>query len=119
MYQTIGISLVHKSKHQTNQRWREKRYVDKNDFDASIARHENMLGNGGENHYDLLFPENISSPRRRRELRILICFHFWNGNVLDRNPVFCNGNNVRNCGQFLNEDKDVDRDRDKFINMKF
>uniref|UniRef100_A0A3Q7IU33 Uncharacterized protein n=1 Tax=Solanum lycopersicum TaxID=4081 RepID=A0A3Q7IU33_SOLLC len=26
MYQTIGISLVHKSKHQTNQRYREQRY---------------------------------------------------------------------------------------------
>nr|YP_010758293.1 hypothetical chloroplast RF1 [Platanus orientalis]QWK41156.1 hypothetical chloroplast RF1 [Platanus x hispanica]WEW63656.1 hypothetical chloroplast RF1 [Platanus orientalis] len=118
MYQTIGISLVHKSKHQTNQRYREKRCIDKNDFEGFIARHENMLGNGDENHYDLLVPENISSPRRRRELRILTCFHFLNGNVLDRNPVFCNGNNVKNCGQFLNEDKHLDRDTNKLINMK-
>ncbi|TMW81479.1 hypothetical protein EJD97_009366, partial [Solanum chilense] len=36
MYQTIGISLVHKSKHQTNQRYREQRYVDKKNFDEFI-----------------------------------------------------------------------------------
>ncbi|KAJ4973764.1 hypothetical protein NE237_006938 [Protea cynaroides] len=117
MYQTIGISLVHKSKQQTNQRYREKRYIDKNSFDKSIARYENILGDWSENHYDLLVPENLLSLRRRRELRILIYFHFKNGNALDRNLVFWNGNNnVRNCNQFWDEDKDINRD--KFINMK-
>ncbi|XP_043697201.1 protein TIC 214-like isoform X3 [Telopea speciosissima] len=116
MYQTISISLVHKSKQQTNQRYREKRYIDKNDFDGSIARYEKMVGGGSENYYDLLVPETILSPKRRRELRILICFNFKNGNALDRNLIFWNGNNVRNCGKFWNENKDVDRD--KFINMK-
>nr|YP_010258756.1 putative chloroplast RF19 [Heliciopsis lobata]UIX22919.1 putative chloroplast RF19 [Heliciopsis lobata] len=116
MYQTISISLVHKSKQQTNQRYREKRYIDKNDFDECIARFKNVVGGGSENYYDLVVPENILSPRRRRELRILICFNFKNGNALDRNLIFWNGNNVRNCGKFLNENKDVDRD--KLINIK-
>nr|YP_009970596.1 hypothetical chloroplast RF19 [Sinopora hongkongensis]QHD18690.1 Ycf1 [Sinopora hongkongensis]QNE87786.1 hypothetical chloroplast RF19 [Sinopora hongkongensis] len=118
MYQTIGISLVHNSKCQTNGRYREKRYVDENYFDGSIAQHRKMLVNGDENHYDLLVPENILSPRRRREFRILICFNSGNRNVMDRNPVFFNDNNVRNCGPFLDEDKHIDTDINKFIQFK-
>nr|QID91461.1 hypothetical chloroplast RF19 [Cercidiphyllum japonicum] len=117
MYQTISISLVHKSKHQTNQRYLEKRYVDK--FDKSIARHQRITGNSDKNHYDLLVPENILSPRRRRELRILICFNSKNRNGIYRNPVFCNVNNVKNCGQFLDESKYLDRDKNKLIKLKF
>nr|YP_009428853.1 hypothetical chloroplast RF1 [Decaisnea insignis]ARX79380.1 hypothetical chloroplast RF1 [Decaisnea insignis] len=119
MYQTIAISLVHKSKYQTNRRCREKRNVDKNGFDESIARHERLGGNRDENHYDLLVPENISSPRRRRELRILICLNSGNVNILARNPVFCTENNVRNCGQFLDEDTHLDIDTNKLIKFKF
>nr|YP_011032488.1 Ycf1 protein [Caryodaphnopsis laotica]WRH34665.1 Ycf1 protein [Caryodaphnopsis laotica]WRH34746.1 hypothetical chloroplast RF19 [Caryodaphnopsis laotica]WRH34827.1 Ycf1 protein [Caryodaphnopsis laotica] len=115
MYQTIGISLVHNNKYQTNGRYREKRYVDDHFFNGSIAQHQKMLVNGDENHYDLLVPENILSPRRRRELRILICFNSGNRNVMDRNPVFFN---VRNCGQFLDEDKHIDTDINKFIQFK-
>nr|QNQ65642.1 hypothetical chloroplast RF1 [Tetracentron sinense] len=115
MYQTIGISLVHKSKHKMNRRYREKGYVDKNDFDES---NERIVGNGNENQYDLFVPENISSPRRRRELRILICFNSRNRNVVDRNPVFCNGTNVKNCSQFLDENKHLDIDTNKFIKLK-
>nr|YP_009234782.1 hypothetical chloroplast RF1 [Sabia yunnanensis]AMD08499.1 hypothetical chloroplast RF1 [Sabia yunnanensis] len=118
MYQTIGISLVHKSKHQTNQECREKIYVDKNDFDKSIARHERVVGNQDENYYDSLVPEKILSSRRRREFRILICFNSENGNAGDRNSVFCNGNYVRNCSQFLDKDKHLDTDPIKYINMK-
>nr|WCH58615.1 hypothetical protein RF1 [Chunia bucklandioides] len=117
MYQTISISLVHKNKHQTNQRCREKRYVDKKNF--AIARHQKRTGNSDKNHYDLLVPENILSPRRRRELRILICFNSKNRNGIDRNPVFCNMNNVKNCGQFLDESKHLDRDQNKLIKLKF
>nr|YP_010158823.1 putative chloroplast RF19 [Helicia nilagirica]QRG31090.1 putative chloroplast RF19 [Helicia nilagirica] len=116
LYQIISISLVHKSKQQTNQRYREKGYIDKNDFDGCVGRYENMVGGRSENYYNLLVPENILSTRRRRELRILICFNFKNGNALDRNLIFWNGNNVRNCGKVWNENKDVNRD--KFINMK-
>nr|YP_010689209.1 hypothetical chloroplast RF1 [Exbucklandia tonkinensis]WBR74226.1 hypothetical chloroplast RF1 [Exbucklandia tonkinensis]WQM21744.1 hypothetical chloroplast RF1 [Exbucklandia tonkinensis] len=108
MYQTLSISLVHKSK---NQRCREN--VDKNNFYKSIARHQRITGNSDKNHYDLLVPENILSPRRRRELRILICFNSKNRNGIDRNPVFCNVNNVKNCGPFLDESKHLDRDKKK------
>nr|YP_010349308.1 Ycf1 protein [Chloranthus angustifolius]UNV39665.1 Ycf1 protein [Chloranthus angustifolius] len=116
MYKTVGISLVHKSKHQTNRRYREKRYVDQNHFNRSTAQHGKILGNGDENHYDLLFPEKIPSTRRRKEMRILISFNSWNGNVVNRNPVFLNGNNVRNCSQFLDEDKHFETN--KFMKFK-
>nr|WCF05299.1 hypothetical chloroplast RF1 [Myristica fatua] len=118
MYQTIGISLVHKNKHQTNRRCREKKHVDENYFDKSISQHGKILVDGDENHYDLLVPENISSPRRRRELRIVICFNSENGHVVDGNPVFSNENNVKNCRQFLDEDKNIDTDINKFIQFK-
>nr|YP_009490232.1 hypothetical chloroplast RF19 [Itea chinensis]AWH11674.1 hypothetical chloroplast RF19 [Itea chinensis] len=119
MYQTISISLVHKSKHQTNQRYQEKRYVYKNNFDKSIARHQKITENRYKNHYDLLVPENILSPRRRREFRILICFNSRNRKGLDRNKVFCNGNNVKNCSQFVDESKNIDIDKNKLIKLKF
>nr|YP_009427944.1 hypothetical chloroplast RF1 [Kingdonia uniflora]YP_009427951.1 hypothetical chloroplast RF1 [Kingdonia uniflora]ASV47820.1 hypothetical chloroplast RF1 [Kingdonia uniflora]ASV47827.1 hypothetical chloroplast RF1 [Kingdonia uniflora] len=90
MYQTIAISLVHKSKYQTNQ----------NDF---------------------FVPENILSPRRRRELRIRISLSLNSGNMnlVDRNSVFLNGNNIGNCGQILDEDKYLDIHTKKLINLKF
>lgn len=113
LYQTINISLVHKSKHKTNQRYRDKRYVDKKNFYKFIARHQRMIGNRDENHYDLLIPENILSPRRRRELRTLICFNSRNRNNVNRNPIFCNRNNVKNCGSFLDENKQFDRHTNK------
>ena len=40
LYQTISISLIHKKKHQINQRYQEKNYIDKNHFDESIVRHQ-------------------------------------------------------------------------------
>nr|YP_010698626.1 hypothetical protein RF1 [Corylopsis multiflora]WCH58701.1 hypothetical protein RF1 [Corylopsis multiflora] len=119
MYQTVSISLVHKTKYQTNQKCQEKRYVDKKNFEKSIARHQRITGNSDKNNYDLLVPENILSPRDRRELRILIYFNSKNRNGIDRNPVFCNVNNVKNCSQFLDENKDLDRDKKKLIKLKF
>ena len=109
MYQTIGISLVHKSKHQTNQRYREKRCIDKNDFEGFIARHENMLGNGDENHYDLLVPENLLSSKHRRELRILISFNSKNGN--DINTEIINNNNIKNHAHIIDKSKRFNRDK--------
>nr|YP_009240853.1 ycf1 protein [Diplopanax stachyanthus]AJO25203.1 ycf1 protein [Diplopanax stachyanthus] len=119
MYQTIGISLVHKSKHKINQRYREKRYLDKKSFDESIPKHQKITGNRHKNHSDLLVPENILSSRRRRELRIRICFNSKNRNGVDRNPVFCNGNNVKNWDQFLDESTHLDRDKNQLIKLKF
>nr|QVV24662.1 hypothetical protein RF1 [Agapanthus praecox] len=119
IYQTIGISLVDKNKHQTNGKCIIKNgYVDKKNLDGSVAQHSNMLVNKNENSYDFLVPENILSPRRRRELRILICFNSRNCNVVDRNPIFCNQNNIKNCGQFLNEEKHLNTDANKFIKLK-
>nr|YP_010878426.1 Ycf1 protein [Aristolochia littoralis]WHE25433.1 Ycf1 protein [Aristolochia littoralis] len=121
MYQTISISLAHKSKHKTNPRFRKGKYVDEinQNFDGSIAQDRKTLGNGDENHYDLLFlPENILSPVRRRELRILMDFNCGNGNVVDRNTVLCNGNNIKNCVQFLDENKYLDIDTNKCIQLK-
>ena len=93
--------------------------MDKNRFEESIARHQMMTKNRNKNHYDLLVPENILSSRRRRELRILSCFNSRNSNCVDKNAVFCNGNKVKTFGQFLDESKDLDRDKMKLIKFKF
>nr|WBU15029.1 hypothetical protein RF1 [Pterolobium punctatum] len=115
MYQTISLSLIHKRKHQIHQRYREKSYVDKKNFDKSIPRttDQKLTENKKKNHYDLLVPENILSARHRRELRILICF-----NPRNRNTAFYNENKVNNCCQVLATSKDLDRDKKKLINLK-
>nr|WLS54860.1 hypothetical chloroplast RF1 [Basella alba] len=118
LYQTIGISLVHKSKHQNDQKRYNENVATKN-LDESIARHQKMTENRKKNNYDLLVPENILSPRRRRELRILICFNLRNNKGMDKNSVFCNGNRVKNCSQFFDESKGLDRDKNKLIKLKF
>lgn len=121
IYQTIGISLVNKSKQQseTDRRY-IKKYLDENPFEKSISRHSTMLVSEDKNYYDLFVPENILSTRRRRELRILICFNSWKGNVVDvdRNLIFFNENDIRNCGQFLKKDKHFNTDPNKNKLMK-
>nr|YP_009697830.1 Ycf1 [Cornus canadensis]QEJ84838.1 Ycf1 [Cornus canadensis] len=119
MYQTLGISLVHKSKHKTNQRYLEKEYLDKKNLDESVPKHQMITGNRKKNHYDLLVPENILSSRRRRELRILICFNSKNRNCMDINPVFCNRKNVKDWGPFLDENPYLDKEKNKLIKLKF
>nr|YP_010268502.1 hypothetical protein RF1 [Pseudocodon convolvulaceus]YP_010268518.1 hypothetical protein RF1 [Pseudocodon convolvulaceus]QTZ17979.1 hypothetical chloroplast RF19 [Pseudocodon vinciflorus]QTZ17995.1 hypothetical chloroplast RF19 [Pseudocodon vinciflorus]UIG86710.1 hypothetical protein RF1 [Pseudocodon convolvulaceus]UIG86726.1 hypothetical protein RF1 [Pseudocodon convolvulaceus] len=99
MYQAISISLVHKSKQQTNQRYGNQKSVDKDNL-------------------DLLVPEMIFSSRRRRELRILNSFNFHFRNGVDRNPVFCKENNIKSWGQFLDESKHLDRDQNELIKLK-
>nr|YP_009382934.1 hypothetical protein RF1 [Adenanthera microsperma]APA32785.1 hypothetical protein RF1 [Adenanthera microsperma] len=120
MYQTIGLSLIHKRKHQINQRYREKSYVDKKNLDKSITRtrDQKLTENKEKDHYDLFVPENILSARRRRELRILICFNPRNRNSVHRNTAFYNENKVNNCCQVLTTSKDLDRDKKKLINLK-
>nr|QUO99635.1 hypothetical protein RF1 [Berchemia flavescens] len=113
MYQTIGISLVHKSKHEINQRYRAKSPVDNKNSDEFIAKHQKMAGNRENNHYDLFVPEHILSPRRRRELRIRICFNSRNRNHLPRNTTFCNGKKVNS--QILDKSKGY---TNKLIKMK-
>ncbi|CAN4125391.1 unnamed protein product [Withania somnifera] len=119
MYQTIGISLVHKSKHQTNQRYREQRYVDKKNFDEFILQPQNQRINTDKNHFDLLVPENILWSRRRRELRIRSFFNSLNWNGVDRNSVFCNETNVKNWSQFLDERKPLYKEKNELIKFKF
>nr|YP_010982177.1 hypothetical protein RF1 [Habropetalum dawei]UZP15902.1 hypothetical protein RF1 [Habropetalum dawei] len=118
MYKTIGIPLVHKSKDKKKIRSYEN--LDKKNFDESIAKHQKMTKNRDKNHYDLFSPETILSPRRRRELRILICFNSKRSNGVDKNEVFWNRNKVKikNCGQFFDESKDLDKDKTKLIKLK-
>nr|YP_010930780.1 hypothetical chloroplast RF1 [Aerides odorata]WKL06968.1 hypothetical chloroplast RF1 [Aerides odorata] len=118
IYQTMDISSVDNKKYQTNKKYTKKR-IEKRGFEKSIARHRNIFLSGDKNHYDLLVPENILSPRRRREFRIRICLNSRNFHVVDRNPRFCNENKIRNCGQFLNENKHINTDRKNFIKFKF
>jgi hypothetical protein len=102
MYQTVGISLVHQSKHQINQKYREKNHVDKNsdnkNSDKVITKYQKMTGNRDKNNYDLFVPENLLSPRLRREFRILICFNSRNRNDMHKNSALGNGNKVNSRG---------------------
>nr|YP_010211414.1 hypothetical chloroplast RF1 [Eria lasiopetala]UBD09546.1 hypothetical chloroplast RF1 [Eria lasiopetala] len=121
IYQTMDILLVDNKKHQTNKKYTKKRYIEKEGFEKSIARHNNIFLSRDKNHYDLLVllvPENLLSPKRRREFRIRNCFNSQNFNVVDRNTRFCNENKIRNCGQFLNEDKHINTDRKNFMKFK-
>nr|YP_010161831.1 Ycf1 [Phaeostigma variifolium]QRI59638.1 Ycf1 [Phaeostigma variifolium] len=121
MYQIIGISLVHKSKHQSNQRYRNPKNVAKNNFDESIPRHKRKTLNKDKNNYDLLVPEKILSSRRRRELRILISFNLnlKNQNGAHRNKTFSKENKIKNWSQFLDESKNLDRKKNELIKLKF
>nr|BDD78505.1 photosystem I assembly protein Ycf1 [Chrysanthemum rupestre] len=120
MYQIIGISLVHKSKHQSNQRYRNPQNVAKNNFDESIPRHKRKTLNKDKNNYDLLVPEKILSSRRRRELRILISFNLnlKNQNGAHRNKKFSKENKIKNWSQFLDESKNCDRKKNELIKLK-
>nr|YP_010924394.1 Ycf1 protein [Venegasia carpesioides]WKB11153.1 Ycf1 protein [Venegasia carpesioides] len=117
MYQIIGISLVHKSKHQSNQRYRNPKNVAKNNFDESIPRHKTL--NRDKNNSDLLVPEKILSSRRRRELRILISFNLKNQNNVHRNQLFCKENKIKNWSQFLDESENFDRKKNELMKFKF
>nr|WBU14610.1 Ycf1 protein [Floscopa scandens] len=118
IYQTItlGISLVGKRKH-----GKYIKYVDKQNFDKSIGRHQNMLMSRYQDHYNFFVPETILSPRRRRELRTLICFNSCNLNAVHGNSLFCNvcnvcnKNNIRNSQKFL---KHLNTNQKKFLKCK-
>nr|CUR02303.1 ycf1 [Acacia erinacea]CUR02323.1 ycf1 [Acacia erinacea] len=101
MYQIIGLSFIHKRKHEIIKK------------SITRTRDQKLTENKEKKNYDLLVPENILSARRRRELRILICF-----NPKNRNKAFYNENKVNNCCQVLATSKDLDRDKKKLINLK-
>uniref|UniRef100_UPI0031F3F0E6 hypothetical chloroplast RF19 n=1 Tax=Platylobium rotundum TaxID=3041826 RepID=UPI0031F3F0E6 len=120
IYQTAALPLIHKNKHQIHQRYFEKTHVSKKNFDKYIrrTRDEKIIENNENNHYDLFVPENILSSRRRRELRILICFNPGNTNSVHRNTLVYNENKVNNCYQILTKNKDLYRDKKKLMNLK-
>nr|YP_010981184.1 hypothetical chloroplast RF1 [Ajuga ovalifolia]WOC94954.1 hypothetical chloroplast RF1 [Ajuga ovalifolia] len=118
MYQTIGISLVHKSKYQTNQKYQEQGYLSNNHFDETISPRQRIAGNRDKNDFDLLVPENILSFRCRRKLRILICFNSKNRNYRDRNPVFWNRKNVKNRSPALHANNHLDREKNQLMKLK-
>nr|YP_010514724.1 hypothetical protein RF1 [Ostericum maximowiczii]UXL86710.1 hypothetical protein RF1 [Ostericum maximowiczii] len=118
MYQTVGISLVHKSKYQTPQRYREQRYINKKKLYESIPRYQIIIRKRDKKHYDFIVPEKILSSRRRRELRILISFNSKNLNSVDKNPVFCNKKNIKSRNTFLDQKKHLDRNKNELIKLK-
>nr|YP_009271441.1 Ycf1 [Taraxacum officinale]YP_009316678.1 hypothetical chloroplast RF1 [Taraxacum amplum]ANW47934.1 Ycf1 [Taraxacum officinale]AOV93879.1 hypothetical chloroplast RF1 [Taraxacum amplum]UVF33307.1 Ycf1 protein [Taraxacum officinale] len=106
MYQIIGISLVHKSKHQSNQRY---------------LKQKNVAKNTDKENYDLLLPEKILSSRRRRELRILISFNLnlKNNTGVDRNTLVYKENKIKKWSQFLDESPHFDLKKNELIKFKF
>nr|QNS26055.1 hypothetical chloroplast RF19 [Broussonetia kaempferi] len=114
MYQTIGISLIHKSKHTITQRYRKKNHADTNNSDKFIPKHQKMTENRDKNYYDLFVPESILSPRRRKELRIIICFNSRNIKGIPSNAFFCNENKLRS--PVLNKSK---INKNTLIKLKF
>nr|YP_010516472.1 hypothetical chloroplast RF1 [Meehania henryi]UXL88649.1 hypothetical chloroplast RF1 [Meehania henryi] len=118
MYQTIGISLLHKSKHQINQKYQEQRYVSKKYFDETILPHQRITKNRDKNNFDLLVPENILSFKRRRKVRILICFSSKNRNFIERNSVFWNEKNVTNSSRVSHDNNHLDREKNKLMKLK-
>nr|WJZ22579.1 hypothetical protein [Sisymbrium brassiciforme] len=98
IYRTIGISLVHKNKYKISKRSKKKSYIDK------------------KNNYDFFVPENILSPKRRREFRILICFNLKKKNARDRNSRF--DTNIKNLTTVLYKKKDLDKDKNNLIKLK-
>nr|QGX04453.1 hypothetical protein RF1 [Colquhounia coccinea var. mollis] len=112
MYQTIGISLVHKNKHQ---KYQEQGHASNNNLDETISPHQRITGNRDKNHFDLLVPENILSFRRRRKLRILICFNSKNRNYIDQNPVFWN---VKNSSQVSHDNNHLDGEKNQLMKLK-
>nr|YP_009437616.1 hypothetical chloroplast RF19 [Primulina liboensis]ATG28043.1 hypothetical chloroplast RF19 [Primulina liboensis] len=118
MYQIIGISLFHKSKHQTNQKYQEQRYVSKNNFYEASSPHQRITEIMHKAHLDLPVPENILSFRCCRKLRILICFNSKSRNGVDRNSVFWNEKDVKNSNQVSSDNKHLDRKKKKLIKLK-
>ena len=121
MYQTIGLSLIHKSKRQINQKYPEKSHVDKKKFYKSTprTRDQKITENKEKNHYDLFVPEFLFSARRRREFRILMSFNSKNRDSVHKKTTFYNKNKVTNCCKVLAENKDLDREKKKQMNFYF
>nr|QFQ46177.1 hypothetical chloroplast RF1 [Driessenia glanduligera] len=115
MYQTLNVSLVHKSEYQLNQSYREKYYIDRTNYTNYIVRHPNQRITENRD-YGLVIPERIFSTKWRRELIIRICFNSRNRNRISNNSVFCN--NVKNYDQVLDKSQNFYRDKIELIQLK-
>nr|QFQ40046.1 hypothetical chloroplast RF1 [Phyllagathis longiradiosa var. pulchella] len=115
MYQTLNVSLVHKSEYQLNQSYREKHYIDRNNYTNYIVRHPNQRITENRD-YGLVIPERIFSTKWRREFIIRICFNSRNRNLISNNSVFCN--NVTNYDQILDKSQNFYRDKMELIQLK-
>nr|WFQ82267.1 hypothetical chloroplast RF1 [Melastoma malabathricum subsp. normale] len=115
MYQTLNVSLIHKSKHQLNQSYREKHYIDRNNYNNYIVRQPNQRRTENRD-YDFVIPEQIFSTKSRRELRLLTCFNSRNSNLISNNSVFCN--NVKNYDQIFDNRQNLYRDKIELIQLK-
>nr|WDV14749.1 hypothetical chloroplast RF1 [Pueraria montana] len=121
MYQTMGLSLIHKNKRKIYHKYPEKIHVNKKNFDKYITRtrDQKITEKKEKDNSDLLVPENILSARRRRELRIRICLNPNNINSMHRNTIFYNENKVQNCFQLLTKKrKYFEKDKKKLMNFK-
>nr|QKK46391.1 Ycf1.2 [Megadenia pygmaea] len=116
IYRTIGISLVHKNKQKISKRYKKKSYIDKQKIEKSITKYQNKTVDRKRNNYDFFVPENILSPKRRREFRILICFNLKKKNARDRNSRF--DKNIKTLTTVLHKTKDLDRDKNNLIKLK-
>nr|YP_010964513.1 hypothetical chloroplast RF19 [Ototropis elegans]WNM89168.1 hypothetical chloroplast RF19 [Ototropis elegans] len=118
MYQTVGLSLIHKNKRKTYQKYPEKSHVNNPNLDKYITRTRDQKVREKKN-LDLLVPENILSARRRRELRILICLNPSNINSIHRNTIFYNENKVHNCFQVLTKNYIyLEKEKKKLMNFQ-
>src|ERR1044072_1631632 len=121
MYETTRLLLIHKSKRQIYERNLEKSDLEKQIFNKYIPpkRDQRIRQNKEKKHYALVVLENILSARRRRELRILICFNPRNINSIPRKTIFYNENKLNNCCQVLTKNKDRDKEKKNLMNLKF
>nr|YP_010040475.1 Ycf1 protein [Sedum emarginatum]QOZ39857.1 Ycf1 protein [Sedum emarginatum] len=104
MYQTIRISLVPKKNFQNN-----PKYPEKMNFSKSLAQEQKIFGNLDRKNYSLVVVETLLSPRRRKELRILISFNSKKIKGINLNLVFDNTKNVKIYGPVLVESNHLDR----------
>nr|YP_010009951.1 Ycf1.2 [Strigosella strigosa]QNR94886.1 Ycf1.2 [Strigosella strigosa] len=109
IYRTIGISLVHKNKQKKSKRYKKK-------IEKSITKYQNKTVKKNIYNYDCFVPENILSPKRRREFRILICFNLKKKKTRDINSRF--DKNIQNWTTVLHKKKDLDKDKKKLIKLK-
>nr|YP_010159110.1 hypothetical chloroplast RF19 [Cajanus crassus]QRG31389.1 hypothetical chloroplast RF19 [Cajanus crassus] len=121
MYQTLGLSLIHKNKRKNYKKYSEKSPVNNKNLDKYIprTRDQKIRERKEKKNYDLLVPETILSARRRRELRIRNCLNPSNRNSMHRNTIVYNENQVPNCFLILTKKrKYFEKEQKKIMNFK-